>query len=109
MAKTFSIKQGDTLPAFIGQCLDENGEPVPTLGSTVTFRMRPQVPGVKAPISAAAAWLDPSTATAKYEWAVGNTDTPGLYYADFFVDWGSGVTESFPNDGYTVVEVLKAA
>jgi hypothetical protein len=109
MAAPFRLKVGDTLPALIGQCLDAKNTPIPTLGAMVTFRMRPQVTGLRAPIVAAGSWDDPATAMAKYEWQAGDTDVPGLYDCDFLVDFGGGVTESFPNGEYVVVEILPAA
>lgn len=109
MAEPFTLKQGDTSPPFSGQCVDQLGQPIATLGATVQFRMRPRVAGLRAPIVAAAVWDDPLTALATYQWVAGDTDVPGLYDAEFNVIYANGTSETFPNGEYVPVEILPPA
>lgn len=105
----FQLKAGDTAPPFVGRCLDPKGSPIPTLGAAVRFRMRPQVGGIAVPIDRPATWSDVARAEASYQWQAGDTDTPGLYDAEFHVTFGDGHGETFPNGEYAVVEILPAA
>lgn len=105
----FTLKAGDTAPAFVGKCLDASGAPIATLGATVAFRMKPVVAGLAPPLAAAAVWSDAATAEATYAWVSGDTDIPGMYYAEFHVTFANGKTETFPNGEYAVVEILAAA
>lgn len=52
----FTLKAGDTMPPFVGECLRPDGSTIPTLGATPRFRMTPQVPGLRAPINQPAKW-----------------------------------------------------
>ena len=105
----FEIKEGDTSPPFRGVAKDATGRPVPLGGSSVEFRMSPQIPGLRADIVAEAEY-DEETSELIYRWADGDTDTPGLYDAEFAVTFpaGGGV-ETFPNGEYARVEVLPKA
>lgn len=109
MAADFTLKAGDTSPDFVGKCLDNAGVPVPTLGATPRFRMKPQVNGLRPLIDTLAVWSDPVKAEATHLWSTADTAVPGLYDAEFHVVWANGKSESFPNDGYVVIEIMPAA
>jgi hypothetical protein len=105
----FEIKQGDTGPPFRGIAKDARGRAVELGGSTVRFRMSPQIPGLRADIVADAEY-DQETSELIYRWAAGDTNTPGLYDAEFEVTFpGGGGVETFPNGEYAVVDVLPVA
>lgn len=106
----FSLKQGDTSPPFRGKAKDATGKLVPLTGATATFRMKPQIQGLRAPISAPAD-VDGLTSELSYDWASDGSDTnvPGLYDAEFHVVFADGSEETFPNGEYEVVEILPAA
>jgi hypothetical protein len=109
VAADFTLKAGDTSPEFVGKCLDQTKTPVPTLGATVRFRMRPQVRNLRSVIDTPAVWSNPATAEATHLWAPDETAVPGLYDAEFHVVWADGKSESFPNDEYVIIEILPAA
>ena len=44
-----------------------------------------------------------------YDWAVGDTDIAGAYWAEFEVTLASGRIETFPNDEMAAVEILPQA
>lgn len=72
----------------------------------VTFRMRSDLgPRTPAKTESAAVIVDAANGAVQYEWAAADTDTPGLFYAEWTVDWGSDVDETFPTLGVDPVLV----
>jgi hypothetical protein len=105
----FEIKQDDTSPPFRGVAKDARGQPVPLAGSSVVFRMSPQIQGLRADIVAEATF-DEATSELSYAWQPGDTSVPGLYDAEFAVTFAAGAgVETFPSGEYAVVEVLPRA
>lgn len=100
------IKEGDTAPALRATFVHQNGMPVNLAGATVTVTIRSQASGPVLVAAAPAAIVGPpADGTVEYEWQAGDTDTPGLYNAEWEVTWASGDTQTFPSDGYTVIEI----
>lgn len=100
------IKEGDTAPALRATFVHQNGMPVNLAGATVTVTIRSQASGPVLVAAAPAAIVGlPADGTVEYEWQTGDTDTPGLYNAEWEVTWASGDTQTFPSDGYTVIEI----
>lgn len=107
----FIIKQGDLIPTIKGTCLDAAGDAVDLdTASQITFRMTP-IRGGLAPDIAADGGLvgDPADGLVEYAWESGDTDVPGLYRAEFGVEYIDGSSETFPTDGYIAVEIQKKA
>lgn len=106
-----TVKQGDTLPAVQGTCLLPDGTAADlTDASAITFRMTPESAGLTADLAGAATATDPATSgVVEYEWQPGDTDVPGLYLAEFHVEYLDGSSETFPSEGYISVEVQRAA
>ena len=71
-----------------------------TLAVGVTFRMR-QDTGPRTPpkVESAAVISDAVNGAVQYQWGATDTDTPGLYFAEWTVDWGSSIDETFPTLG----------
>lgn len=104
------IKRGEKDPDFQVQLVDHLGVPVPLGAATVKFYMRglwtepastPKVNG------AVVAVVSASTGIVKYVWDVADTDTVGIYMAEFEVDFGGGSTVSYPVDGKLFVSVTR--
>lgn len=101
-----SIKQGDTDPPCRAILKDANGQvAIIQNGDTVTWRMTPKVAGLRADISAAVFVNDGTAGDVEYRFVVGDTAVPGIYNAEFHVDYASGSKKTFPTDGYITVEV----
>ncbi len=99
-----NVKKGDLLPKVTARLLDGNGAPVNLTGCTVVFRLFAGIGGT--PIwSHVATILDAAQARVEYAWAAGDTDTPGLFFADFRATDSMARSQSFPNDGYFEVEI----
>lgn len=105
----FLIKQNDRLPEFAAFLKTKAGnadaQPVDLTGATVAFKMRlPGSPTLK--VDAPATIVDAIQGEVSYAWAVGDTDTTGLYQAEFEVTFAGGATFSFPTQGFLQVQVL---
>lgn len=106
----FHIKQGDTSPAIKVQLSDENGTAIDITGyQEVSFHMAdPDGSTVKVDddTSGGVSVTDASAGKVKYEWSAGDTDTAGVYQAEWEVTYGDGTIETFPNSGYTRILVV---
>jgi len=108
--QTQKMKVGDTGPAFQVTLRDGDGTAVDVSGSTILFKMRfvqGRASGVQdtLKVNSAATLVDAANGVVEYQWAAGDTDTPGRYLAEFQVTFGSGVIQSYPNPGFNWVEV----
>jgi hypothetical protein len=101
---SWPIKKGDREPAFTSQLLVA-GEPVNLTGRSVRFLMRHAVTGTLK-VNAAATIVDAENGRVSYAWAAGDTDTPGLYKAEWEVMSG-GLRRTFPPRGYLHIEVVE--
>lgn len=102
MSETFYIKANDTAPSLIYALSPSS---VDLTGATVRFSMQSRA-GVVAISRAAAVTVTPTGApTVRYDWQVGDTETPGFYEAEFEVTYAGGAIETFPNDGMLGVSI----
>lgn len=109
MAIDFYIKQGDTLPVLQSTLTDASGNAVNVTGGTVTFSMTAMIGGTAkvAGVTASFTAAGGSAGIVSYAWATSDTDTAGVYFAEWlYTAAGGGGTERFPNDGYLTVYVL---
>jgi 5-hydroxyisourate hydrolase-like protein (transthyretin family) len=105
----FSIKNGDTAPAYVVDLQDDvDTTPVAinlTSATSVTFKMRladtSGVPAVDAVMDITTA----ASGRVTYEWAPGDTDETGTYDVEFEILWNDGTIETVPNSGYNTVIV----
>ena len=101
----FSIKSNDRLPV-IKATLNTAGAPVNLTGATkVDFIMRSKGPTGSLKVNSPAVVVDPTGGIVRYDWAVGDTDTPGNYEAEWEVTWGDGKPQTFPTTSYHDIEV----
>lgn len=99
----FTIKRGDTSPALKFALLPDS---VSLAGATVRFQMRAR--GGATVIDQPAQILslfEPAIVT--HIWALGETDTPGRFEAEFRVTYLDGAVETFPNLGFIEVFVTE--
>lgn len=97
-----TVKQNDRRPPA-SQTLKRGTTVVPLTDATgVTFKMRYE--GKKdLKVNTAASIVDAANGGVKYNWQEGDTDTPGVYYAEWEVIWSDGTPETFPTLGYEIV------
>jgi len=102
MSDTFYIKQGDTSPA-IQYALSPAS--VILTAATVVFNMRAVGGTVKISREAATITTATGTPTVQYNWTADDTDTAGLFQAEFEVTYSDGTIETFPNASYIQVNI----
>lgn len=100
---TFTIKQNDRLPKLRATLLDGSGSAIDLTGAGVVFRMRPRAGGALK-INASATVVSAAAGIAEYAWAAGDTDTAGLFDAEFVVTL-AGLAQTVPASGYVLVLV----
>lgn len=100
----YEIKRNDRRPYWRVQ-LTQNGAPADITGNAgVTFTMKT---GSTIKVNKATmVVIDPVLGIVEYRWSnASDTDTSGTYNAEVEVDWGGGVTQTFPSKGYFAVEI----
>ncbi len=83
-----------------------DGSAVNLTGAAVTFHMRKRG-ATTAKVDAATTIVDAVAGTVRYSWAADDTDTEGMYDAEFEVVDSAGEIQTFPGTGYLVVEVVE--
>lgn len=103
---TFNIKQGDLLPAIRATCLQADGTPLNLTGATgVTFRMWRRGAAVLKVANATATVVDATGGVVEYPWAGTDTDTIGLFNAEFVATFAGPKKQSVPTEGFMLVSV----
>jgi 5-hydroxyisourate hydrolase-like protein (transthyretin family) len=105
----FSIKNGDTSPAYVVDLQDDvDSTPAAidlTDADTVTFKMRLTGTTGAPVIDELMDITTPASGRVTYEWAVGDTAETGTYDVEFEIGWSDGTVETVPNSGYMTVIV----
>lgn len=105
MAHTFTVKQNDLLPVIAGVLKDRNGVVDLTTANTIRFIMRPATGGTLK-VDSPAVFDGPRVDGGwSYAWQDGDTDTPGFFDFEVEVTFPGPKTLTFPNRGYSQIEV----
>ena len=95
----FDMKQGDLKPALQVTLKDGDGVAVNVTGATVKFSMRNQATRALKINEGTVTLVTAASGIVRYDWVAGDTDTPGLYDAEFEVTYaGPAGPETFPNN-----------
>lgn len=107
----FKIKRNDTSPAIVYQLQDDDGNPVDISGyNEVRFLMLPRHGSsltVDDDTGGNVVVDDAANGVVKYEWQSSDTDTAESFKAEWEVEYSDGTFETFPNDNFITVEILK--
>lgn len=104
MAEQFIIKKGDRLPKLRMALTDSNDAAIDLTDATVTFRMKKRE-AASLKVDASASVVGSATAgVVEYVWAAGDTDTVGVYDAEWVLTYSNGV-QTVPTSGYVAVVV----
>ena len=57
-------------------------------------------------VNTGATVVSATAGTVRYDWASDDTNTAGLYRAEFEVTFAGGIKRTFPGDDYLYVQVL---
>lgn len=101
MTDEFRIKKNDRLPRIRALLTDSAGAVLDLTGATVQFRMRARD---GAALKVNAAGVNVGAGIVEYAWATGNTDTPGIYDAEWVLTY-AGQVRTVPTAGYSSVVV----
>lgn len=95
MAAVVDYRQGDRYPNLQATLRDGLGAPIDlTLAEGVSFHMAKA--GQAARVDAAAEVIDAAAGVVRYSWGANDLGEPGLFNADFEIDWGGG-TQTVPS------------
>ena len=100
---TFNIKRGATAPAISGIVSRRDGTVVDLTGASAVFRMR--LKNGETVVDAPALITDAAAGAVEYQWAVGDTDTVGVYQADFRITLSTGKLLVLPVHSFVTVTV----
>ena len=103
MATVFDLKQDDIFPALRARLRDGRGTAIDLSLATVAFRMRATGGALKID-DAACDVVDAAGGIVEYQWAAGDTDTPGTYDGEFVISYAGGV-QTVPATGYVSIVV----
>lgn len=108
MADTFEIVQDQLGPALQATLTKGDGTAQNLTGATVKLYMERRSSGVLKINGATATLVDATNGIVKYQWAGTDTDTPGLYRAQWQVEGLSPTPVRFPTQhpGWFTVNVL---
>ena len=100
------MKRNDRRPA--AQAVLKRGKTVVdlSLASSVVFIMRLKDKR-EIKVQSAGVIVGATTGEVEYRWLQGDTDTPGIYFAEWEVTWGDGTTETFPSIGYEIILIME--
>ena len=99
-----TLKRGDTRRAIRAVLKDADGDPVNLTDCQVKFKMAPL--SGPATISRAAHIQNAEKGEVWVVWVPGETDTAGIFRAEFKVTYPDGRKETFPNDGYISIQIM---
>lgn len=101
---TFYIKQNDTVPSIRAELQNGSGDAIDLIDATVRFHMR-AIGSSQSKVNAAASVINAAGGVVQYNWIAADTNTIGAYQAEFQVTYSNGTIETFPNDGYILIEI----
>ena len=105
MAEQFTIKLGDLLPTLEATLFDESGASIDLTGATVLLLLKP-ASGQAPALSFDATVVDATAGTVRYDWPEPDAFLPLVYLAEWQVTFPGDLIETFPNDGYFVINIV---
>lgn len=108
----FHLKLGDTASSIFSTLLDSAGDAVDIQGASIRWKMMPLAGGTVTINDAATnsqvgtgGTSNTTTGDVLYGWGT-HPGTVGLYLGEWEVTYASGSVQSFPNDGFVLVNVM---
>lgn len=104
MGYDLTLKRGDTRHCIKAILRNQEGVPVDLTGCCVMFSMAPLLRPVT--INRAAHIENAEAGEVWVVWVPGETDTAGIFRAEFKVTYPDGRRETFPHNGYIGIQIL---
>lgn len=101
----FTIKQNDTSPSLQATLKDAALQPIDLSGANIRFYMRSVDGTLK--LDEPMQVVNALGGRVQYDWQAGDTDTVGTYFVEFEVTYSDDSVETFPNNGYKTISVVK--
>lgn len=102
---SFLMRKNDRLPALTATLLGSTGGAYNLTGDTVRLNMT-IVGSVTRKIDNATVTVVSATAgTVSYAWAAADTNTTGLYFAEFEVTSSGALERTFPNPDFLMIHI----
>ena len=100
-------RAGATRPSLLFQLWsDKDDAPMPIAGKTIVFDMANIMTGVLKVEDGEVVIIDSANAVVRYDFAVGDLDTPGRYDPVMVLDKGGDEEQPFPKEkGTLIIEV----
>lgn len=107
----FALKLGDTSSAIQSYLENSGGTAIDIQGASVRFKMAPIAGGTVTVDDAATNaqngdGSDGSRGLVRYSWAT-IAGTAGLYLGEWETTFAGGAVQTFPNDGYILINVAE--
>ena len=103
--RVINVKRNDRVPSVFATLLS-GVTPIDLTGSTVKFIMR-QRGGAAVKVNAAAVVVSATAGTVRYDWGATDTDTAGLYDAEFEITTAVSKKYTCPNARHLEVLVFE--
>lgn len=100
----YTLRQNDSGEAITAVLEDSAGDAVNLTGAAVVFQLAP-IGGGALVVQADAAIIDAAAGEVSYTWQGADSATPGWYLASWQVTFSGGEVQTFPNGGYTLVQI----
>jgi len=102
----FHLAQFDLAPALLAVMLHEDGmTPIDLTGATAKIRMQRADKTGSILGGACSIPGDPATGTVRYDWQAADTETPGIFAAEWIVTLPTGRVLTWPEDGYVRIVI----
>jgi hypothetical protein len=104
----FSIKRNDLLPVLDAILKDADKQPIDlTNAQSIVFHMRSEDSRELKITDGVAEFTDKPSGAVRYSWVDGDTDTEGLFLAEFEVTWNDSKIQTFPNADFISVQIIE--
>lgn len=101
---SFLIRKGDRLPALTST-LTASGSAYNLTGDTVRLNMILVGSTTRKIDNASVTVVSATAGTISYAWGASDTNTTGLYYAEFEVTSSGGLERTFPNPDLLLIHI----
>lgn len=105
---SFLIRKGDRLPALTATLTDSAGTAYDLTADTVLLNMTLIGGSTRKIDNASVTVVSAAAGTLSYAWGASDTNTTGLYYAEFEVTSSGNLVRTFPNPDFLMVHILPA-